>query len=177
MSGINRERKNEIKKEINSEPTDHLKQLLNITSHKKQRLQSILNMTKMQSQAIEQNDMNLLTSCIQEKQRHIDAIDALDAQFGSIYDEDIKTRLANGSFSNRSLGEQQLYTELQTVISRVQELVKAIGELEKVNKFKAQNAMNDLKQKISHIQAGKRGYSAYNRPHAFSDGIYIDQKK
>lgn len=162
--------------ETSDELVGSLRQLINITSHKKQRLQSILNMTKMQSQAIEQKDINLLTGCIQEKQRHIEAIDDLDGQFASIYDGDIKGMLVNKNPSSMTSVEQNLCTEFQNLISKAQGIVKDICELEKVNRLKAQGVMDGLKQKISHIQTGKKGYKAYNRTNTISDGIYIDQK-
>ena len=156
---------------------DELNRLIAITAHKKQRLQALHNMTKMQSSAIEQGDIDLLTGCIREKQRHIDAIDKLDQEFCSIYDGDIKNELASGLFKERKSEEKELFEKLQDEISCVQEIIKKIYHIEKQNSHKAKELMNDIKQKIRHIQTGKKGYNAYNKHYSISDGIHIDQKK
>lgn len=156
---------------------DELNRLINITAHKKHRLQALHNMTKMQSSAIEQGDIDLFTGCIREKQRHIDAIDELDQEFCHIYNNDIKEELASGLFKDRKPEEKELFEKLQDEISQVQEIIKKIYHLEKVNSQKAKELMDDLKKKIRHIQTGKKGYNAYNKQYIYSDGIYIDQKK
>ena len=156
---------------------DELNRLINITAHKKHRLQALHNMTKMQSNAIQQGDIDLLTGCIWEKQRHIDAIDKLDQEFCHIYNNDIKEELASGLFKDRKPEEKELFEKLQDEISQVQEIIKKIYHLEKVNSQKAKELMDDLKKKIRHIQTGKKGYNAYNKQYSISDGIYIDQKK
>ncbi len=166
-------KKGNIKRDL----CEDLKQLVIITSHKKKRLKSLLNMTKMQSQAIEQQDIDLLTSYIQEKQRHIDAIDELDAQFTEIYSNEIKEGLAQKTFIHRSPEIGQLFAELKSLISSVQDIIKAIYSLEQSNSQKAKEVMETLKKKIRHIQTGKKGYNAYTQSHEISDGIYIDQKK
>ena len=156
---------------------NNLNHLISVTSHKKQRVQDILNMTKMQAEAIEQKDINLLTGYIREKQRHIDAIDELDAKFTERYEQNIKGELASGSFKKRSWEERQLYERLQAEISQVQDIISEIYQIEKDNNLKANELMEELKGKIRHIQTGKKGHNAYNRPYSYNDGIYIDQKK
>ncbi|MFY9177579.1 MAG: flagellar export chaperone FlgN [Caldicoprobacterales bacterium] len=156
---------------------DELNRLIEITTHKKQRLQVLHNMTRMQSAAIEQKDIDLLTGYIGEKQRHIDAIDELDQKFLSIYNEEIKAELDSGLFKDRNPEERQLFERLRDEISLIQDIIKEIYDLEKENSQKAKELMEDLKQRIRHIKTGKKGYSAYNKAYSYSDGIYIDQKK
>lgn len=156
---------------------DELNRLINITAHKKHRLQALHNMTKMQSDAIQQGDIDLLTGCIREKQRHIDAIDKLDQEFCNIYNDDIKKELASGLFKERKPEEKELFEKLQDEIYQVQEIIKKIYHIEKSNSQKAKELMDDIKKKIRHIQTGKKGYNAYNKQYSYSDGIYIDQKK
>ncbi|HZJ58560.1 MAG TPA: flagellar export chaperone FlgN [Clostridia bacterium] len=155
----------------------NLKELIVITSDKRHRLYSLLKMTQMQRTAIEEMDLDLLAKYLGEKQRHIDAIDALDVRFTEIYGSDIKAGLADGGLGQNDPNVRGLYAQLQTLISDVQEIIKAIHSQEESNNTKAQEAMEDLKQKIGHIQTGKKGHSAYTQTHDISEGMFIDQKK
>lgn len=154
-----------------------LKEIIGITKEKKQRLQAILSMTEMQREAIEKEDVDLLTGYIQEKQRHIDAIDELDSGFSAIYNGHIREELALGAGGKDSREEALLYRELKDEISHVQGIIGQIYDVERNNSIKGKRAMAGLKSKISHLKAGQKGYDAYNRVHSASDGIYIDQKK
>ena len=109
---------------------DELNRLIEITTHKKQRLQVLHNMTRMQSAAIEQKDIDLLTGYIGEKQRHIDAIDELDQKFLSIYNEEIKAELDSGLF-RIEIQRRQLFERLRDEISLIQDIIKEIYDLEK----------------------------------------------
>ncbi len=163
----------------NKQLTDDLNRLISITTHKRQRLKAISNMTKKQSEAIEQNDIDMLTCYIQEKQRHIDAIKVLDKEFSNIFDKGIKAGLDGRHGLNNGINPEglELYKELQDAISEAQGIMSIVYEQEKDNSLKVNKLMDGIKQKIRHIQTGKKGHEAYNRPVAFSDGIYIDQKK
>ena len=155
---------------------EDLRQLIVITSDKKHRLQSLLKMTQMQTAAIEEIDLDLLSKYLEEKQRHIDAIDVLDVQFTDIYEPNIKAGLTDGELDNKDPRVRELYTELQALISDVQNIIKSIHSQEMINNTKAKEVMEDLRKKIGHVQTGQRGHSAYTQSQNISEGIFIDQK-
>ncbi|NLJ66456.1 MAG: flagellar protein FlgN [Clostridiales bacterium] len=161
----------------NGELYEDLRQLIVITSDKKHRLQSLLKMTQMQTAAIEEIDLDLLSKYLEEKQRHIDAIDVLDVQFTDIYEPNIKSGLTDGELDNKDPRVRELYTELQALISDVQNIIKSIHSQEMINNTKAKEVMEDLRKKIGHVQTGQRGHSAYTQSQNISEGIFIDQKK
>lgn len=161
----------------NGELCEDLRQLIVITSDKKHRLQSLLKMTQMQTSAIEEIDLDLLSRYLEEKQRHIDAINVLDEQFTDIYEPDIKAGLADGGLKHQDPKVRELYTELKALISDVQNIIKSIHNQEVINNAKAKEIMEGLRKKIGHVQMGQRGHSAYTQTHNISEGIFIDQKK
>lgn len=148
------------------EMDNYLEKLIDISIRKKQALEKILDITKVQTRAIDQDEMELLNQCINDKQGYIETIDHLDSQFSKIYD-DIKDENMQGL---------KLHGKLMTLVTEIQGIIREISNIENTNDIAIKKAMENLKLKMRQLQTRKKGHTAYSSPSTLSDGIYIDQK-
>lgn len=163
-----------------------LMDLSSLTDDKIRHLKDIFGITYKQKEVIEKQDIDMLTKYIEEKQKHIDIIDNLDQKFEAIY-QGIRDKIGFDE-SNNGLKQQaagldgdnytgNLYKELRGKIQEAQDIMKNIFELEKENNRKANEIMENLKEKIRAINVGQRSYKAYKATSTITDGIYIDKKR
>lgn len=156
-----------------------LRDLAKLTDNKIEHLKDILDITYKQKEAVYQQNIDILTKYVKEKQQHIDAIDKLDEEFQSIYDG-IRDELKSDKFEQEmamSAEETGLYREFKQKVQEVQNIVKVICGVEKENNENVNRIMEELKGKIRSINAAKRGYKAYKSVPAMTDGVFIDKKR
>jgi rubrerythrin len=164
------------KRGINQKVNEELKRLLEIAEAKKQHMQQILELTRKQSEVLSAQQVDKLLAYIQDKQEHIDAIKALDEEFSDIFEE-IKEKVRSGSFKDDNPEGYDLYVMLRASISEIKDMVEAVCALETQNQNRVREVIQDVKARISNINRGKRGYSAYKQQMPQADGVFIDQRK
>ncbi|MCM8900490.1 flagellar protein FlgN [Caldicoprobacter algeriensis] len=164
------------KLEINQKVNEKLEKLLEIAEAKKHHMQRILELTQKQSGVLSAEQVDQLLAYIQDKQEHIDAIKALDEEFSDIFEE-IKEKVRSGSFKDDNPEGYDLYAGLRASVGEIKDMVEAVCALETQNQNRVREVIQDVKARISSINRGKRGYSAYKQQMPQSDGIFIDQKK
>lgn len=162
--------------EINQKVNERLKKLLELAEAKKQHMQRILELTRKQSEVLSAEQVDQLLAYIQDKQEHIDAIKVLDEEFSYIYEE-IKGEVCSDSFKDDNPEGYDLYAGLRVRVGEIKDMVEAIYQLETENQNRIRQAMQTVKARISNINRGKRGYSAYKQQMPQADGVFIDQRK
>ena len=164
------------KLEINKKVNEELKRLLEIAEAKKHHMQRILELTQKQSGVLSAEQVDQLLEYIQDKQEHIDAIKALDEEFSSIF-EGINEEVRCDGFKDDNPEGYDLYVMLRASISEIKDMVEAVCALEPQNQNRVREVIQDVKARISSINRGKRGYSAYKQQMPQADGVFIDQRK
>ncbi len=153
-----------------------LKIMLKLTQQKKDHLDNILAITRKQCKVLSANEAEQLLAYIEEKQKHIDAIDRLDEQFNGLF-QNIKSELGNSDFKLSNPQGYEIYHQLRNIVVEVKHLMEAIYVLEQQNSSKVKEVMDELKIKIRNINRGKTGRKAYKQPAPMVDGIFIDERK
>jgi len=161
---------------INQKVNEELKRLLELVEAKKQHMQQILELTRKQSEVLSAQQVDKLLAYIQDKQEHIDAIKALDEEFSGIFDG-IKKEVCSDGFKHDNPQGYDLYVKLRASVNEIKDMVEAIYSLEVQNQKRIREVIQYVKARISNINRGKKGYSAYKQQMPQSDGIFIDQKK
>nr|PZN07202.1 MAG: hypothetical protein DIU64_12740 [Caldicoprobacter oshimai] len=164
------------KLEINQKVNEKLEKLLEIAEAKKHHMQRILELTQKQSGVLSAEQVDQLLAYIQDKQEHIDAIKALDEEFSDIFEE-IKEKVRSGSFKDDNPEGYDLYAGLRASVGEIKDMVEVIYNLETENQNRVREVIQDVKARISNINRGKRGYSAYKQQMPQADGVFIDQRK
>lgn len=161
---------------INERINEGLKRLIELAENKKQHMQCILELTRKQSGVLSAEQVDELLKYIQGKQEHIDAIKALDEEFSGIFDG-IKREVCSDGFKHDNPEGYDLYVKLRARVSEIKDMVEAIYSLEVQNQERVRDVIQDVKARISSINRGKRGYSAYKQQGPQADGVFIDQRK
>ncbi|HZJ83159.1 MAG TPA: flagellar protein FlgN, partial [Clostridia bacterium] len=136
------------------EMDNYLEKLIDISIRKKQALEKILDITKVQTRAIDQDEMELLNQCINDKQGYIETIDHLDSQFSKIY----------VGIKDKNIQGLKLHGKLMTLVSEIQGIIREISNIENTNDIGIKKAMENLKLKMRQLQTGKKGHTAYSNP-------------
>ncbi|MBM7582633.1 transcription termination factor NusB [Caldicoprobacter guelmensis] len=161
---------------INERINEGLKRLIELAELKKQHMHCILELTRQQSEVLSAEQVDQLLKYIQDKQEHIDAIKALDEEFSGIFGG-IKKEVCRDGFKHDNPEGYGLYVKLRARVSEIKDVVEAIYSLEVQNQERVRDILQDVKARISNINRGKRGYSAYKQQVPQADGVFIDQRK
>ena len=145
---------------------ENINMLNNLLIEKYNLLESMLELTKMQSEAIDGENVTELMRLIDEKQACINTIDRLDEKFNEIYTK------SKDWLNIPEAGELKQNTE--KIVSLINDIIK----LEKENNEKMQSSMLNYKKQINNISVGRKALSVYNKPYTASNSSYfIDKKK
>lgn len=150
-------------------------ELINLLQEKNQHLTQILNYTKLQTKAIDEQNEQKLNEYIEEKQKLIDVIDILDKRFVDNYNL-LKSTIGVNSLdeiSNPSIHLKNVKSEL----GKVYNLVEQIMSLEKENSVKLNQQYDDIKSKLREVSGGKKIASAYDIKPISNGGAFFDTKK
>lgn len=164
------------KLEINQKVNEKLEKLLEIAEAKKHHMQRVLELTQKQSGVLSAQQVDKLLAYIQDKQEHIDAIKALDEEFSGIFDG-IKKEVCSDGFKHDNPQGYDLYVKLRASVNEIKDMVEAIYSLEVQNQKRIREVIQYVKARISNINRGKKGYSAYKQQMLQPDGVFIDQRK
>jgi len=138
--------------------------LVDITQAKVRYLEQVLLFTQQQTNALKDGDYEALSSLIDQKQAHIDAIKKLDGDFERIYSEIHGKPLV-------------FLPALQESVSKAQKLIMSIQTTEAENNAIAKEAIDETKKKLKNIGTGKKGYNAYRSTIILGGGMRIDENK
>lgn len=157
-------------------------QILNdLLTQKYNLLENMLDITKLQSQAIVEDDVDELDKLIRGKQTIINNIDRLDEKFNEVfYELKNKSGVDGNCDSSDILGylDKAESEKLKTNTGKILSIINEIIELEKENNKKLHNSMDHYRNQMKNINVGKKALSVYNKPYSASSPAYfIDKKK
>lgn len=145
--------------------------------HKKQGLlQEILDLTRSQTMAVDEEDLEKLQKLIEGKQARIDAIDRLDEEF-NVYFQRLKSTLKINSLSELDTAGSPKTIQLKEATAGILKLIISIGDVEKVNSEKSQKLLKDMGNDIKKLNQGKKVNSAYTPSPFKLPSYFIDKKK
>lgn len=152
---------------------------LELACIKKKRLEEILSITQKQSKVLAADKAEQLLSYINDKQRLIDEINAIDREFAHVF-HNIKEQMActghdNGTDNDHS--ENTLYMQLLDAMDIQKELINTVYAMEKENQKRVMSVIEGVKTKLSGINKGKRGYKAYRQLNQQTEGFFIDKRE
>ncbi|MBA1334002.1 MAG: hypothetical protein HPY66_1486 [Firmicutes bacterium] len=155
-----------------------LSKLIRYSEEKLDKLKEIKQLTRMQKDAIGNEDIDALNNLVEEKQKIIDYISWCDQSF--------QTELANlrGLMSARGSMELKDVLEgnpdneaLGSAIRQIVNTIEDIQEMEKENHLKLLNNMEEIKDRLKKIRQGKKGLNGYNQNVSGVSGSFIDKMK
>jgi hypothetical protein len=144
---------------------------------KKSLLAEMLELTREQTDAIEERSLDRLQKLIEEKQKKIDEIDRLDAEF-TTHLEKLKTAAGVKNLGELDASRFPGAGELKRATDGVISLVEEISSVEKVNAAKSMELFEELGAQVKKINQAKKLSNAYNKPDAAgAPSYFIDKKK
>ena len=163
-------------------PDRYIERLLEISNKKYKLLQEMRALTREQAQNLNEDGVETLQRCVDEKQKRIDAINKGDEEFDVYYQRfkqklnikelgELKKSGAAGSLDTKSL------KDLQELIQSITEIVKEIFDIEKRNNEKANELLGVFANEVKKISQSKKIDSAYRFGSYKSPSYYIDKKK
>jgi hypothetical protein len=154
-----------------------LSKLIKYSQEKFDKLQEIKQLTGMQKDAIDEEDINKLNNLVAQKQKIIDYIDWCDSSFQKEL-EQMKEHL--GIKNLAELKEKVDEKDDETLVGIIKGIVTTIEEIqdmEKENHAKLLSSMEQIKERLKRVRKGKKGLGGYNRNAVTVYGSFIDKKK
>ncbi|NMB96659.1 MAG: flagellar protein FlgN [Clostridiaceae bacterium] len=152
-----------------SSGSENIKMLNDLLKVKYSLLERMLDITKLQSEAIDREDLAALNKLIEEKQNKIDDIDRIDEKFNMGFSRSKKQLNTLDTLETR---------ELKQNTERILSIINDIIKFEKENNEKMHSSMDSYKVQMNNINVGKKAISIYNKPYTPSNSsIFIDRKK
>jgi len=150
--------------------------MIELLNQKSRLLQDMLFITKEQSSAICEKNLDGLERLIASKQAKIDKIDEIDMEFETNLEEYKKSMNVKNLDELQGKGIIELQ-DLKRATGEVMKLVDEIMKLEKANGKNAKALMNEIESKIRNISQGKKAQLAYYPALNNASSYFIDRKK
>lgn len=158
---------------------DLIKELIDFSEAKLSLVKEILEITKKQSESINNNDIKRLQSYIDIKRRKIDEINRIDNIFVDKY-ERFKEINKIDSIETINVKEYPHLKQLKETVSKILLILKEVQAIETNNNEKIKNEFNSLKLKLKNIKQGKKivkGYDNVYKNRNINSSIFINIKK
>ncbi len=154
----------------------YMDRLNGLLQKKRGLLQEILDLTRLQTAAVDGEDLEKLQKLIEDKQTKIDAVDKLDEEF-NVYFQRLKSTLKVKSLSELDASGMPGASQLKETTAGILKLITAIGDIEKVNGEKSKRLLDSFGSEIKKLNQGKRVNSVYAPPPLKPPSYFIDKKK
>ena len=153
-----------------------LSKLKELLEQKKAALDFIHKLTLEQQEDIEKNQGEGLESFIDDKQKQIERIEALDESFNQAFSL-LKFELGIERVDQINIENYPQLREVKKIIGEIMELAETIMGLEEKNKAKVAEIIDGVKRELKTIKLGQKSLKAYDKPNINTGGVYIDRKK
>ena len=160
--------------DMNSEV--QLDELIEISRRKYELLVEILEITRLQSQLINENSLDKLNGTISEKQRRIDEITGLDMEFASKISQ-LKARLNIESLEELFKIDLGAAREMKRLVQEILAILERLHEEESKNHEATGNLLESFAAEIKKISDGKKLNAAYQAKQRQFPSHFIDKKK
>jgi len=161
---------------MNISAAECFERLVKIIIKKKELLNEMLVLTEGQTEAIKSEALDALDKLIEEKQKRINSIDTLDAEFAAYLDE-LKSAAKVRSLDEIDAAAYPQAKRLKEETGEVISLIKSISEIEKINSKLSKELMDKLGSEIKKVNQGKKITQAYNPGSPYVPSYFIDNKK
>lgn len=157
-------------------PERHIERLTEISRKKLELLNGMLDLTRQQSQALEDNDVELLENLVTRKQVIIDEVILLDDEFDVCF-KSLKKALNVETFDELAGKEITGVRELQNVVGQLVSIMHQISHMEKKNNEGAATLLKSFGDEIKKLNQGKKAALAYRPAITDTPSYFIDRKK
>jgi tRNA U55 pseudouridine synthase TruB len=158
-------------------PEQYIQKLINVSDKKLNIIREILDITRLQSEIINEDSADKLNKLIDLKQQKIDLIGELDEAF-EVYYGRLKSVLGVQSLEEINMVQFNGAVELKQTITDITNAVRQIQVLEMENKNKVQAVLDDLASEIRKVKRHKMVNNGYNVAAKLDTPSYfIDKKK
>lgn len=158
---------------------DLIKELIYFSETKLSLVKEILEITKKQSEFINNNNIKKLQVYIDIKQKKIDEIDNIDSIFIQKYE---KFRVINKIDSIEAIDVKQYpqLKHLKEIINKILLILKEVQVIENYNNEKIKNEFDSLKLKLKNVKQGKKIVKGYDNTYKIKNmnsSIFINVRK
>lgn len=156
--------------------SEYVKEMIEILNKKYKILKDILGLTTSQTNAINNEEFDVLEKLVHKKQVKINLIEPLDERFNFIFAE-LKDKLGIKSMKQLTGCNIQEARDLKELTIKVLGIIAEIGVVEKQNNEMMLKIIDESKKQIKSIIHGKKALSAYSNNSTSPPSYYIDKKK
>jgi intergrase/recombinase len=140
-------------------------------------LSGLFELTKRQTEVINEEAVEQLQKVISEKQVIIDRINRLDDEFGEFFSS-FKTGLGVETLEQAAdISKLTGLAELKNSVKAVKKLINEIHSLELDNSKKAKEVLDELGREIRKVNQGKKITNAYKPAPIVGASYFIDKKE
>lgn len=153
---------------------NNIDKMIFISKEKKELLDTILDLTNKQKEAIEKNDLENLGLILEDKEKLMGKIDSMDIEFLKVYNF-LKEKEGIETFNEIDIEKYNNLKCLKDIVSDINNVLRGISNQDKENTKTMKLSINNIKQDIKNVKKGKKAYNGYNYENA--DSMLIDEKK
>lgn len=153
---------------------DNVKKMIELSLEKKGLLNKILELTKTQTNAIENENMDDLSVILVEKERLMEEIDVLDRDFLSLYNA-IKLDEGIDSLEKIDIEKYANVKSLKEIVTEINSILNNISTIDRNNTIKMKLNVDKIKSDLKQVKEAKRAYKGYN--YEAVESMLIDEKK
>ncbi|WMM24154.1 flagellar export chaperone FlgN [Tissierella sp. MB52-C2] len=153
---------------------DNVKRMIELSKEKKSILNEILEITKLQKDFIENEQMEELNEALLTKEKLIEKIDIIDKEFLNLYNQ-IKMEEQITSLDKIDIQKYSNIKSLKEIVSEINTILNNISIIDKNNTTKMKSNVDKIKSDLKQVKEAKRAYKGYNYEAVGS--MLIDEKK
>ncbi len=157
---------------------EQLQQLESCFREQYENYKRLQQLTILQQDAIEKNDIDHLEKLIEDKQQLIRIIDikqALIEEKKQVLSRALGVQSVSLSVLEKIMPEGELIA-LKHILKQLQALMEGLMTMENQNEALLRGQMEKVKKEINHVQVGKRAMNSYGQTYS-PDAFYFDKKK
>lgn len=150
--------------------------LIELQVQKKEIMNDFFELSKMQSQHFNEDEVEELQELIVQKQKHIESIDSIDDEFEQLFTS-IKAEFGVESLEQAREIPVQKLGKLKSVTAEIMSLLEMIQQCDRSNTQKAKELKNFLADEIGKLSKAKKVNIAYTYGNSLPQSHYIDSKQ
>lgn len=153
---------------------DNVKKMIELSLEKKSILTKILDLTNLQSKAIENDNMEELSVILADKEKLMGNIDLLDKDFLALYNA-IKLDEGIDSIEKIDIGKYANIKALKEIVIEINAILNDISAIDRNNTIRMKSNIEKIKSDLKQVKEAKRAYKGYN--YEAVESMLIDEKK
>jgi len=155
---------------------NHGKTLGRLIDEKLGCMEKIHELTLQMKTELDERDGENVNQLIDLRQKEMDRVDALDAEFLSVFSA-VKKLLGVRDLGEISPTQAPELAGLKEKVARVNDRANRTLVIEKENEIKLKEKMASVQKEMNVVRKGKQGVRAYESAPKSNDGYFYDKKK